>query len=79
MQAAAECNIIQHNVGVAHPVHPSPRPSAHLVCQQQTDGLQALLATVHIVTQEQVVGLRGKSAILKEPQEVRILTVYVAC
>ena len=36
-----------------------------LVGQQQTDGLQRLFASVHVVTKEEVVGLRRESPILK--------------
>lgn len=39
-----------------------------LVRQQETDGLQGLLASVDIVTKEKVVGLRREPAILKETQ-----------
>jgi hypothetical protein len=49
-------------------VRPLPRgaaPAAHLEREQQADGLQALLAAVHIVPQEQVVGLRREAAVLK--------------
>lgn len=38
-----------------------------LVRQQQADGLQRLLPSVHVVSQEQVVGLRREAAVLKEP------------
>lgn len=48
-----------------------------LVGQQQTDGLQGLLASVHIVTQEQVVALWGEATILEQPQEVVVLTVDI--
>lgn len=48
-----------------------------LVGQQQTDCLQGLLASVHIVTQEQVVALWGKATVLKQPQEVVVLTVDI--
>ncbi len=48
-----------------------------LVRQQQADGLQGLLPSVHIVTQEQVVGLWGEAAILEEPQQVCVLSVDV--
>ena len=36
-----------------------------LVGQQQADGLQGLLPSVHVVPQEQVVGLRGETSILE--------------
>ena len=49
----------------------------NLVRQQETNSLQRLLATVHIVPEEQVVGFGGKSSVLKEPQKVIILSVDV--
>lgn len=48
-----------------------------LVRQQQADGLQGLLASVHIVTQEQVVALWWEAAILKKPQQVIVLPVDI--
>lgn len=48
-----------------------------LVRKQQADSLQRLLATVDVVTQEQVVGLGRKAAIFEEAQQVVILTVDV--
>ena len=50
-----------------------------LVRQQQADGLDALLAAVHVVAQEQVVGRRRQAAVLEQPQEVRELPVDVTC
>ena len=52
---------------------------AHLVGQEQADGLQALLPPVHIVPQEQVVGFWREAPVLKEPQQVRVLPVDVTC
>ena len=51
----------------------------HLEREQQANGLQALLATIDIVAKKQVVGLGRESAIFKEPQQIRILPVNVAC
>lgn len=48
-----------------------------LVGEQQADGLQRLLAPVHIVSQEQVVGLRGEAPVLKQTEEVGVLAVDV--
>lgn len=48
-----------------------------LVRQQQADGLQRLLPSVHVVAQEQVVGLWGEAAILKEPQKVCVLPMDI--
>ena len=50
-----------------------------LVGQQQADGLQRLLPPVHVVPQEQVVGLGREPAVLEQAQQVRVLTVDVAC
>ena len=50
-----------------------------LVCQEQADGLQRLLPSVHVVSQEQVVGLWRKTTILKEPQEVCVLSMNITC
>ena len=48
-----------------------------LVGQQQADGLQGLLAPVHVVPQEQVVGFWGEASVLKQPQQVCVLPVDV--
>ena len=49
-----------------------------LVGQEQTDGLQGLAPSVHIVSQEQVIRLRGKSPTLKQPDEVKVLPMYIS-
>lgn len=38
-----------------------------LIGQQQADGLQRLLATIHIVPQEEVVALWREATIFKQP------------
>lgn len=48
-----------------------------LVGQQQADGLQRLLAAVHVVAEEQVVGLGREAAILEKTQQIRVLPVDV--
>lgn len=48
-----------------------------LVCKQQTYRLQGLFAAVDVVAQEQVVTLGRKAAILKQSQQVVILTMDV--
>lgn len=48
-----------------------------LVCQQQADGLQRLLPSVHIVSKEQVVGFWRKATILEEPEQVCVLSMDV--
>lgn len=49
-----------------------------LVGQKQTDGLQRLLPSVHVVSQEQVVAFRGEASVFEESQEIIVLTVDVA-
>lgn len=49
-----------------------------LVCQQQTDGLERLLAAIYVVAEEEVVGLWWKASVLEETQEVVVLAVNVA-
>jgi hypothetical protein len=46
--------------------------------KQQADRLQRLFATVYIVAQEQVIGLRRESTVLEQTQEVVILSVDIA-
>lgn len=48
-----------------------------LVSQQQADGLQRLLASVYIIAQEQVVALRRKASVFKQPQKIIVLPVNV--
>ena len=49
-----------------------------LVGQQEADGLEALLSSVDVVAQEQVVRLGGEAAVLEQAEQVRVLTVDVA-
>ena len=39
----------------------------YLVGEEEANCLEALLAAVHVVPQEQVVGTRGKPAVVEEP------------
>jgi len=48
-----------------------------LVSHQQSNGFKTLLATIDIITQEDVVALRWKAPILKESQQIMILTMDV--
>ncbi len=50
-----------------------------LVGEQQADGLQRLLAPVHVVPQEQVVALGREATVLEQPQQVVVLTVDITC
>jgi hypothetical protein len=49
-----------------------------LVAQQKQYGFEALLATIHIVPEEEVVGRRREAAHLEQADEVRVLAVDVA-
>jgi hypothetical protein len=49
-----------------------------LVREQEADGLERLLAAVHVVAQEEVVRLGREAAVLEQAQQVRVLTVDVA-
>ena len=49
-----------------------------LVCEQQADGFQRLLASVHVVAQEQVVAFRREAAIFEQTQQIVVLAVDVA-
>lgn len=48
-----------------------------LVCQQQADCLERLLAPIHVVAEEEVVGLWWEASVLEETQEVVVLPVNV--
>lgn len=48
-----------------------------LVCQQQADGLQGLLATVHVVSEEKVVGFGRETSVLEQTEEIVVLAVDV--
>lgn len=48
-----------------------------LVCKEEADGLERLLATVDVVTEEEVVSLRGETAVFEETQEVIVLAVDI--
>ena len=50
-----------------------------LVRKQQADGLHALLASVDIVAQKQIVGVGREAAVLKQAEQVVVLPVDIAC
>ena len=49
------------------------------VSKQKAYSLYALFSSVHIVSKEQVVCMWWKTTILKQPQQVWKLTMYVTC
>ena len=48
-----------------------------LVRKQKADGLERLLSSIDVVSEEQVVGFRWETAILEEAQKVVVLAVYI--
>ena len=48
-----------------------------LVGQQQADRFETLLSAINVVTKKNVVGLGRETTVLKETQQVVVLTVYV--
>lgn len=49
-----------------------------LVSEQKADSLKRLLASVHVIAEEEIVGLRWESTVFEKPEEIVILTVNVA-
>lgn len=50
-----------------------------LVCEEKTNRLERLFASIDIVTKKEVVCFWGKAAILEQTEEVVILPMDVAC
>lgn len=50
----------------------------NLVAEQQEDGLQALLPSINIVAQEEVVGTRWESAHFEEPDQIAVLPMHIS-
>lgn len=48
-----------------------------LVGQEQANGLKGLLTSVDVVTEEEVVGLWGKAAVLKQTEQIVVLAVDI--
>jgi hypothetical protein len=48
-----------------------------LVRKEEADGLERLLATVDVVSEEEVVGLRREATVFKKTQEIVVLTVNI--
>ena len=49
-----------------------------LVCEQQADGLERLLAAIDVVAEEEVVRFGREAAVLEQAQEIVVLSVNVA-
>ena len=48
------------------------------VSEEEADSFQGLLSSIDVVSQEQVVGLWRKGAVLEETEQVVVLAVHVA-
>ena len=48
-----------------------------LVCEQQTNGLERLLSSVDVITEEKVVGFWRETSVFEQPQEIVVLTVNI--
>lgn len=48
-----------------------------LVGEEKADGLKRLLSSVDVVTEEEVVGFRWESSVLKESKEIVVLSVDI--
>ena len=51
----------------------------NLVGEQKANALERLLATIHVIPEEQVVRLGGKAPVLEQSQQVVVLAVDVTC
>ncbi len=49
-----------------------------LVCEEQADGFETLLAAVHVIAEKEVVGFWWEPAVLEEAEEIVVLPVDVA-
>jgi hypothetical protein len=47
------------------------------VREKETDSFKRLFATINVITKEQIVGLRRKSAILKHAEQIVVLAVSI--
>lgn len=50
----------------------------NLVRQEQADGFQALLATIDVIAEEQIVGGGREATVLEEAEKVVVLTMDIA-
>jgi hypothetical protein len=50
-----------------------------LVGEEEADGLERLLAPIDVIAEEEVVGFGGESSVLKQAEQVVILSVNVTC
>ncbi len=70
-----------YSVNTGHFVIPSEEKEIlrvfNLVGQQEADGLHGLFASVHVIPEEQVVGIRRKRAVFKQSEQVCVLAMNV--
>lgn len=49
----------------------------NLICQEQADGLKGLLASVDVISEEEIVCFRWEASILKQAEKIVILAVDI--
>lgn len=49
------------------------------VCEEKTDCLEGLLASVYIIAQEEIISFRGEAAIFEESKQIVVLSMDIAC
>mmetsp|Transcript_5816 Transcript_5816/g.12256 ORF Transcript_5816/g.12256 Transcript_5816/m.12256 type:complete len:204 (+) Transcript_5816:632-1243(+) len=47
------------------------------VSQQETNGFETLFSTVHVISQENVIGFRRKSSVFKQTKQIVVLSVDI--
>jgi hypothetical protein len=50
-----------------------------LVGQQQANSLERLFSTVHVVAEEEIISFGREPAVLKQTQQVVVLSMNIAC
>eukprot|EP00804_Cyclotella_cryptica_P010309 CCRYP_012225-RA/>CCRYP_012225-RA protein AED:0.31 eAED:0.58 QI:0/0/0/1/0/0/2/0/519 len=71
-------NAVDGRALVIPPQHEEILGVLNLIRQQETDGLEALLAAVDVVPQEDVVRLGGEASVFEQSEKIVVLAVHVA-
>lgn len=51
----------------------------NFVGQEEANSFQALFPSIHIITKEEVVGVRRESTVLKQSHQICVLTMNITC
>lgn len=49
----------------------------NFISQQKANGFQTLLASVNVISEEKVVGIRREPSVLEQSQQVVVLTMHI--